>query len=82
MKLERTKEYIDSLTFHTPPEERGQMVQYAFAQGDAETIIKVSDYSKLNEYYKVVEIFGDKFEPWNSCPSFQALHEEQLVIID
>jgi hypothetical protein len=80
MKLTRTADYIDSLIFHTPPEEKGQMVQYAFAQGDGETLLKIVDYSKPKISYKVVEVTNE-FEPWNQCPSFQAVYEEPLKIV-
>lgn len=80
MKLTRTADYIDSLTFHTPPEEHGQLVQYAFAQGDEEIILKIVDYSYPRTSYIVVEI-NDEFEPWNKCPSFQALHSGKLKIV-
>lgn len=80
MKLTRTSDYIDSLTFHTPPEENGQMVQYSFAQGDAEILLKIVDYSKPKTSYKVVDV-SNEFEPWNQCPNFQALHAEPLKIV-
>jgi hypothetical protein len=78
--LLRNENYINSLTFYTPPEENGQMIQYSFAQGDEEILVKVSDYSENSSYYKVVEISGD-FEPWNSCPVFKYLHEYPLILV-